>query len=81
MRALMLELLAWIAARPRTYDETMRAWRTSCPRMPIWEDATSDGLVEVCSAEHGTTMSNAVVRLTAAGRAFLAATDTAATPK
>jgi len=79
MRALMLELLAWIAARPRTYDETMRAWRTSCQRMPIWEDATSDGLVEVCSVEHGT-MSNALVRLTAACRAFLAATHTAATP-
>ena len=80
MRALMLELLAWIAARPRTYDETMRAWRTSCPRMPIWEDATTDGLVEVCSVEHGT-MSNAIVRVTAAGRAFLAAAHTAATPK
>ncbi len=65
----MLELLAWVAAQPRTYDETMRAWRTSCPRMPVWEDATSDGLVEVCP---GAGLDGAVVRLTAAGRAALA---------
>jgi hypothetical protein len=41
----MLELLRWIDERPRTYAETMDAWRTSCPRAPVWEDATSDGLV------------------------------------
>ena len=43
--ALTLELLNWVAERPRTYEETMAVWRTSCPRMPIWEDATSDGLL------------------------------------
>lgn len=42
---LTLELLRWIDERPRTYGETMDAWRTSCPRAPVWEDATSDGLV------------------------------------
>jgi hypothetical protein len=34
--ALVMELLLWVAARPRTYGETMEAWRTSCPRMPVW---------------------------------------------
>src|SRR4026207_135024 len=47
--ALTLELLDWIGERPRTYGETMAAWRTSCPRMPIREDASSDGLVMVPS--------------------------------
>jgi D-3-phosphoglycerate dehydrogenase len=49
--ALTLELLNWVAERPRTYDETMAAWRTSCPRMPIWEDATSDRLLRVVADE------------------------------
>ena len=41
------DLLAWIAATPRTYRETMEVWRTSCPRLSIWEDAVGDGLVRV----------------------------------
>jgi hypothetical protein len=65
--ALTLELLNWVAERPRTYDETMAAWRTSCPRMPIWEDASSDGLVTVLAGDGG---SNAAqVFLTPLGRA------------
>ena len=34
-----LELLAWIAERPRTYPETIEAWKSSCPRLTVWEDA------------------------------------------
>src|SRR3954465_6658675 len=45
--ALTAQLLAWIAERPRSYAETMEAWRTTCPRLTIWEDAVSDGLVAV----------------------------------
>ena len=41
------DLLAWIAATPRTYRETMEVWRTSCPRLSIWEDAVGVGLVRV----------------------------------
>jgi hypothetical protein len=47
MTPLTRDLLAWIAAEPRTYRETMEAWRTSCPRLSIWEDAVDDGLVRV----------------------------------
>jgi hypothetical protein len=68
-RALVLELLAWVAARPRTYAETMEAWRTSCPRMPVWEDATAGGLVEVVARDGG--FREHQVCLTARGRAFL----------
>jgi len=67
MSPLLTELLAWVDARPRTYRETMDAWRTSCPREPVWEDATSAGLVEVVAREGA----DADVRLTARGRAAL----------
>jgi len=42
-----LELLDWVASRPRTYPETIDAWRSSCPRLTIWEDAVRDGLVAI----------------------------------
>lgn len=41
------ELLAWIAAQPRSYGETLDVWRTSCPRHSLWEDAQLAGLVRV----------------------------------
>lgn len=63
-QALTKQMLEWISQRPRTYAETMDAWRTSCPRLSIWEDALADGLVEVL---HGTDQKTALVRLTAAG--------------
>ena len=43
--ALLLDLLEWIGAEPRTYTDVMNAWRTSCPRLPVWEDANDRGLV------------------------------------
>jgi hypothetical protein len=47
---LVLDLLEWVARKPRTYHETMDAWRTSCPRLPVWEDASGRGLVETIAA-------------------------------
>jgi hypothetical protein len=41
---LLLQFLAWVAARPRGYAETMAAWRTYCPRLQVWEDATAERL-------------------------------------
>ena len=57
--ALTQELLAWIASKPRTYTELVEAWTSKCPRHPAWDDAVSDGLVEVRGG---------VVRLTERGR-------------
>jgi hypothetical protein len=57
------QLLAWIAERPRAYGETIEAWRTSCPRLAVWEDALADGLVRI---DHG------AVLLTPSGRMLLA---------
>ncbi len=66
---LTLQFLAWIGEAPRAYGEVMDAWRTSCPRLSIWEDAVQGGLVEV---EHGgCAMRERVVTLTERGRAAL----------
>lgn len=47
LRAQTHDLLVWLERTPRTYQETMEAWRTSCPRLSIWEDAITDGLVRI----------------------------------
>jgi hypothetical protein len=41
------QLLAWLAEQPRSYAETIEAWKTSCPRLSVWEDALADDLVRV----------------------------------
>jgi hypothetical protein len=46
VETLILDLLEWVQTRERTYRETMEAWRTSCPRLTVWEDANDRGLVE-----------------------------------
>jgi len=69
--ALTLELLAWLSARPRTHAETMEAWRTSCPRHSVWEDALLDGLVELRTGE---TTNSSIVSLTPRGQDLLATT-------
>ena len=68
---LTLQMLAWLAVRPRTYGETMDAWRTSCPRLSIWEDALADRLIVVRRAWPAAGQSQATVELTAEGRATL----------
>jgi hypothetical protein len=45
--ALTLQMLGWLDEEPRGYDETLDAWKTSCPRLSIWEDALADGLIAV----------------------------------
>jgi D-3-phosphoglycerate dehydrogenase / 2-oxoglutarate reductase len=44
--ALILDLLDWIGPNPRPYVEVIEAWRTSCPRLPVWEEANERGFVE-----------------------------------
>ena len=68
VESLMLDLLDWISSpTERTYDEVMDAWRTSCTRLQVWEDASDRGLVTM---EH--VDGRNLVKLTAAGRAHLA---------
>ena len=66
VETLILDLVEWVGRKERTYQETMEAWRTSCPRLPVWEDATERGLVETVSVE-----GRSLVRATPAGLAFL----------
>ena len=40
---LILDLLEWIGPTPRRYSEVLDAWRTSCPRLTVWEDANERG--------------------------------------
>ncbi len=65
---LMGEFLAWVGSRRRTYAEAMEAWRSSCPRLTVWEDALIDGLIQI---EGGGSMRQAEVTLTPKGRALL----------
>jgi hypothetical protein len=66
--ALLKQLLDWIGPEPRNYLETMEAWRTSCPRLTIWEDAMSAGLIQRVP---GSNMRDTTVRVTEAGRTYL----------
>src|SRR5215469_11474547 len=63
---LIVDLLEWLAARDRSYEEVMDAWRTSCPQLPVWEDANDRGLL--MSVDVG---GSAVIRPTAMGLVFL----------
>lgn len=65
-QSLVLDFLEWIAAESREYEAVMDAWRTSCPRLPVWEDAVDSGLVERMSRG-----SKTLVQLTGAGRNLL----------
>jgi len=44
--ALVLDLLEWLGNSPRPYAEVLDAWRTSCPRLPVWKDANERGFIE-----------------------------------
>ncbi len=66
VESLVHDMVAWVAQADRPYAEVMEAWRTSCPRLTVWEDATERGLVERVRAGH-----EALVRVTPAGRALL----------
>jgi hypothetical protein len=65
---LVLDFLEWIAARPRPYSEVMDAWRTSCPRLTVWEDAIERGFI----ARRHLAGAEMLVELAPLGRRFLA---------
>jgi hypothetical protein len=65
---LILDLVEWVAKEPRTYAEVIDAWRTSCPRLTVWEDAVDRGYLVRELA--GSTILH--VSATPAGRQFLA---------
>jgi hypothetical protein len=63
---LLRDFVEWVAKQPRSYSEAMDAWRTSCPRLTVWEDATDRGLVA-----RDSTNGRIFVKVTRTGQEFL----------
>jgi D-3-phosphoglycerate dehydrogenase / 2-oxoglutarate reductase len=68
VEALILEMLEWIGTRPRPYADVIEAWRTSCPRLPVWEEAGARGFI-IREHEEGV---GAFISVSPSGRTFLA---------
>jgi hypothetical protein len=66
VEALILDLVEWLTVRERTYEEVMDAWRTSCPRLQVWEDANERELITQAEGN-----GRCVVRATSAGLELL----------
>jgi hypothetical protein len=64
---LILDFLEWLTAGTRPYAEVMDMWRTSCPRLTVWEDAVDGGYV--VRRREGS--AGAVVEVTPLGRRLL----------
>ena len=67
LHPLVLDLVEWVAKEPRSYSEVLEAWRTSCPRLAVWEEALDRAYV----ARGVASGCRAVVRVTDLGRSFL----------
>jgi D-3-phosphoglycerate dehydrogenase / 2-oxoglutarate reductase len=65
---LILDLLEWIGPQSRPYREVIEAWRTSCPRLPVWEEANERGFIEY----HRPQALASAVAVSALGAKFLA---------
>jgi hypothetical protein len=68
---LIRDFVAWVAKEPRPYAEALEAWRTSCPRLTVWEDAADRGLVQRETPPGG----SAVIVATPEGRRWLRAQE------
>jgi len=66
VEALILDLLEWVANGEKSYEQVMDAWRTSCPRLPVWEDANDRGLITTERVN-----GRSIVGITPAGLALL----------
>jgi CTP-dependent riboflavin kinase len=64
---LVLDFVEWIAREPRAYSEVIGVWKTSCPRLTIWEDAADKGYV----ARETVSGQGLVVKVTENGEKFL----------
>ena len=64
---LILDLLEWIGPCHRLYADVLEAWRTSCPRLPVWEEANDRGFI----VRHREPERGVVVSVSAAGREYL----------
>ena len=65
--ALVLDLLEWVGPASRPYAEVMEVWRTSCPRLPVWEEANDRGYLQ----RRNDPGYGPIVEVTEAGRQYL----------
>jgi hypothetical protein len=66
---LVFDLVEWVSKAPRPYTEMLDVWRTSCPRLTVWEEAAERGyLTRTFEPGQGT-----LVHITEKGRSFLTA--------
>ncbi|HEX8884437.1 MAG TPA: hypothetical protein VF797_08120 [Noviherbaspirillum sp.] len=63
--ALTLQMLQWIDQGRHSYADVLDVWKSTCPRLTIWEDACADGLVDAGPGMSG------VVSLSEKGRRVL----------
>lgn len=73
---LVRDLVVWCAASPRSYVDALEAWRTSCPRLMVWEEAVERGLVETRVVNGGL-----VVHVTESGHELIAEVGTRREPR
>ena len=66
---LVLDFVEWVAREPRAYAEVIATWKTSCPRLTIWEDAADRGYV----ARESVAGSGLFIAVTADGEKLLRA--------
>jgi len=67
--ALILDLLEHVAREERRYDDVIETWHTSCPKLPVWEEANERGLIARTRVN-----GHALVQITASGLPFLSST-------
>ncbi|MGC2486806.1 MAG: hypothetical protein WA359_11255 [Acidimicrobiales bacterium] len=67
VESLIGDLLEWIGPGARPYAEVQEAWRTSCPRLPVWEDAVDARYLDSWCDANGVRL----VAVSPSGRSFL----------
>jgi hypothetical protein len=67
VESLILDLLEWMGLKSRPYAEVLEAWQTSCPRLPVWEDANDRGFI----LRHRASGGGELVSLSPAGKKHL----------
>jgi hypothetical protein len=67
VESLLSDMLHWLAREPHSYRESIEVWRTSCPRLQVWEEAFERGFVARSLRADGLES----VSVTQSGRSFL----------
>ena len=75
--SLVFDLVEWVAREPRAYADMLDAWRTSCPRLMVWEEAIERKLV----MRKPVPGQGTIVVVTEAGQRFLKSRQPAPNPE